>query len=587
MIQPTAPDPLLQALLDAIPYPFLFKDLQGCFLGCNQAFAADRNLTRQELLGKTAYDLLPPDEARMISVQDQELAHSGGRQSILSRVTFPVRGVRQVLVHKAAFRDPDGSPAGIAATIVDVTEQKEAEEALRRSQDLLASISRHVTDLMAILDKDGKRLYFSPSCQTVLGYSREELEAAAPLALVHPEDRNLHRQALANVFGRGAPQVTESRLRHRDGHWLHFESRTDPIFDAAGVPCQALALLGGDSPWAVIVSDQRMPGMDATELLSRVKERSPDTTRIMLTGNADQATAMEAVNRGAIFRFLTKPCASEVLVQALEAGIRQYELVTAERQLLEQTLKGSLAMLVELLGVLDPISFGRAQTMAALAEGLARDQDMPAPWIMGIASILSQIGILTVPGALVTKIHTGGFLNSSEREIANLLPEIGSNLLRHIPRLEPVAEAILYMNKNYNGTGFPTDPRRGADIPLGGRILRVAADYLNLLGNQREPRAALEEMECRSAWYDLSVLRSLARVIQDLEPAEPETQVQELSLRDLRLDHRLAGDIRTRAGMLLVPAGTRLGLSHLEKLRNFARLGGIREPIAVLTSGNG
>ena len=229
---------------------------------------------------------------------------------------------------------------------------------------------------------------------------------------------------------------------------------------------QALERLGQGLPYAVVVSDQRMPGMDGVELLSRIKESSPDTTRIMLTGNADQATAMEAVNRGSIFRFLTKPCDSDLLALTIEAGIRQYELINAEKELLERTLKGSLAMLVELLSIVDPISFGRAQSMATLAEGMARDLAMPAPWILGIASILSQIGILTVPDSLVTKIHTGGFLNSNEREIANRVPEIGSNLLRHIPRLDLVAEAILYMNKNFNGTGFPADgPARHGHSP--------------------------------------------------------------------------------------------------------------------------
>jgi len=347
---------------------------------------------------------------------------------------------------------------------------------------------------------------------------------------------------------------------------------------------EALASLARSGPFAVIVSDMRMPGMDGVELLAQVRERFPDTTRIMLTGNADQGTAMAAVNLGAIFRFLTKPCDPETLAQALEAGIRQYELVTAEKQLLEQTLKGTLEVLVELLSILDPISFGRAQTMGELAEGVARDLAMPTPWVLGIASILSQIGILTVPDALVTKLHTGGFLNSNEREIANRVPEIGSNLLKRIPRLEQVAEAIYYMNKNFNGTGFPADTLKGPDIPLGGRIIRVVADYLNLLATKGEPKLAIAEMEFRSSWYDLAVVRSLARVLKAMEPVAAETELRDLGLKELRLGQLLAGDIETASGLLLVPAGTRLGLTHLEKLRNFARLGGIREPISVVTS---
>ena len=353
--------------------------------------------------------------------------------------------------------------------------------------------------------------------------------------------------------------------------------------DVALGGAEALALMAAPEPYAVIVSDMRMPGMDGVELLKQASGLYPDTIRIMLTGNADQATAMAAVNEGTIFRFLTKPCDSEVLALALQAGIRQHELVTAEKQLLERTLKGTLAMLVEMLSILDPISFGRAQTMAEMAEGMARELAMPEPWVLGIASILSQIGILTVPNALISKIHTGAFLNSAEREVANRVPEIGSNLLRHIPRLEQVAEAIYYMNKNYNGSGFPADGLKGPDIPQGGRVLRVASDYLNLLASKGSSKAALVEMEFRSAWYDLTVVRSLARVLKGMEPAEDETEIVEVSLKELRIGDLLNGDIQNAAGLLLVPSGVRLGLTHLEKLRNFARLGGIREPISVVT----
>ena len=143
-----------------------------------------------------------------------------------------------------------------------------------------------------------------------------------------------------------------------------------------------------------------------------------------------------------------QPCDPETLAQTLEAGIRKNLLVTAEKQLLEQTIKGTLEVLVELLGILAPISFGRAQTMAELTQCVARDLAMPTPWVLGSASILSQIGILIVPDSLVAKLHTGGFFNSKEREIAYRVPEIGSNLLKRIPLLEQVAEAIYYVNNS-------------------------------------------------------------------------------------------------------------------------------------------
>lgn len=102
---------------------------------------------------------------------------------------------------------------------------------------------------------------------------------------------------------------------------------------------RALAAIAEHGPFAVVVSDLRMPDMDGIRLLSTIRERAPETVRILLTGYADLQAAIEAVNAGHIFRFLTKPCPSETLAKALEAGLAQYRLITAEKALLEQTLK--------------------------------------------------------------------------------------------------------------------------------------------------------------------------------------------------------------------------------------------------------
>ena len=95
--------------------------------------------------------------------------------------------------------------------------------------------------------------------------------------------------------------------------------------DTAGSGAEALAKFRQQSePYAVVVSDMRMPEMDGVELLRQLSESHPRTVRIMLTGNAEQAAAIEAVNRGHVFRFLTKPCSSADLKQALEEALLHY-----------------------------------------------------------------------------------------------------------------------------------------------------------------------------------------------------------------------------------------------------------------------
>ena len=108
---------------------------------------------------------------------------------------------------------------------------------------------------------------------------------------------------------------------------------------------EALRILKEKGPFAVIVSDMRMPGMNGVELLTRVRDSYPETVRLMLTGNADQGTAMEAVNNGQIFRFLTKPCPQATLVVSVALAQRQHRLIMAEKEMLQKTLMGSVTVL--------------------------------------------------------------------------------------------------------------------------------------------------------------------------------------------------------------------------------------------------
>jgi PAS domain S-box-containing protein len=234
------PGYLLQTLLDAIPYPFFYKDRHGRLMGCNRAFAISRNQSRENLIGGTVFERLPPAEAARLDRKDQEIMRSGMHETFTQDVSDGLQETRQLILHKAPFMHADGALAGIATTILDVTDQQAAEAALHQSQDLLTTISQNVTDLMAIMDAEGRRIYTSPSYLTSLGYSMEELEALAPLNLIHPEDLPLILDALANVFGQGIQQNVEYRLRHRNGAWLHFESKANPIFHPAGQPIQAL-----------------------------------------------------------------------------------------------------------------------------------------------------------------------------------------------------------------------------------------------------------------------------------------------------------------------------------------------------------
>jgi DNA-binding NtrC family response regulator len=141
----------------------------------------------------------------------------------------------------------------------------------------------------------------------------------------------------------------------------------------------ALAALEATGPYAVVVTDMRMPEMDGAQLLRKVKLLAPDTIRIMLTGDADVRSAVSAVNEGSIFRFLTKPCNKDTLAKALTAGLMQYRLLTAEKDLLENTLQGSIQVLTEVLSLVNPAAFGRALRVRRYIHQVATRMALDSP----------------------------------------------------------------------------------------------------------------------------------------------------------------------------------------------------------------
>jgi response regulator RpfG family c-di-GMP phosphodiesterase len=97
-----------------------------------------------------------------------------------------------------------------------------------------------------------------------------------------------------------------------------------------------LRAIRDNGPYAVVISDMRMPGMNGAEFLSQVRQTWPETVRMLLTGYTDINAAIDAVNEGNIFRYLTKPCEKKVLVEAINIGLAQYSLNTTEKMLVKK-----------------------------------------------------------------------------------------------------------------------------------------------------------------------------------------------------------------------------------------------------------
>jgi response regulator RpfG family c-di-GMP phosphodiesterase len=351
-------------------------------------------------------------------------------------------------------------------------------------------------------------------------------------------------------------------------------------------PIAGLAALQNGSDYSVVVADMGMPQMTGVEFLAKVREMAPDIVRIMLTGYVNQSTAAEAINQGGIFRFLNKPCSSELLVRTLEAAVAQHNLIITERDLLENTLGGSLRVLSEILALAEPKAFGQAEALRDAVRLLAASLNVSPTWDLEAAALLSQIGSVTIPPELILKARLGHVLTSGEKEVFNHIPEVGSSLLAQIPRLENVARIILYQNKNFDGTGFPDDTVAGESIPLGARILKILVDLARLEAAGSSRPAALAQLRTRAAGYDPRLLDALERTpVATVQPAETATPGATVMFADLRVGHVLRSNLETKNSMLLVTAGNKITPMLMHRLRNFASLYGIQEPVYIEDTG--
>lgn len=349
----------------------------------------------------------------------------------------------------------------------------------------------------------------------------------------------------------------------------------------------ALDIIKSTPGLAVIVSDYRMPGMNGIELLADARKNFPDITRILLTGAADLEMALDAINRGNIFRFLIKPCSPEIFLAALKDGLRQNELITSERELLGKTLNGSLKVMIDILAVLSPGIFAQAGRLRSYAHNLSSILHLEeTSWEIELAALLSQIGAVTIPRDILERWQGGELLQEAEVKMVRSVPSTGKLLIKNIPRLENVAEAVGHQDCTYRGKRR-IDAPTGEDIPLMARILKVIVDYDRLVEKSHNPAVAFQAMIVHEADYDpgiLAVFRSEVLRL-DVESSYKLTRAfkgeKETVINDLKLGMIISRDVFDRNGILIVSKDTVVTEVLIYRLMNYFHSLSISETVFV------
>jgi ActR/RegA family two-component response regulator len=335
------------------------------------------------------------------------------------------------------------------------------------------------------------------------------------------------------------------------------------LMETALGSAQALELVTANGPYAVVVSDMRMPGMDGLELLGKIRARSPDTVRVMLTGNTDIGTAINAINEGSIFRFLSKPCSREVMAKTLTAALVQYGLVVAEKQLLEQTLSRSIQVLTEVLSLVNPAAFSRAERARRYIHHIVTSMKLPNVWHYEVAAMMSQLGCVTLPSETIEAVYRGEKLSPNEQAQYDAHPSVAYDLLSKIPRLEPIARMIEQQNRPFQKES-EADPELAAMLQ-GAEILKLTLAYEKLI---HKGISRTEAVHTLSRQYH-HLRPEFFQALVELDPNSEEGEIRQCRIGALATGMIIQEEVRTQEGELLVSKGQEVTAALLSKLKNF------------------
>jgi putative nucleotidyltransferase with HDIG domain len=274
-----------------------------------------------------------------------------------------------------------------------------------------------------------------------------------------------------------------------------------------GPTCQVLCATSGEEALrlleqhdvALLITDLRLPGTTGAELLEHAAELRPHMVRIILTAHADAEALADAINRGQVYRYATKPWDDEDIRLTVARALQHYE-DTRSRHEAEETNKrlarrlramtrGVIRAIADTLEAKDRYVYGHARRVSGYASAIGRRMRLSTAMLepLGLAALLHDVGKISTPDSILLKPAA---LTEEERAIVRLHSERGARLLAAVPEMGEVAAAVRHHHENWDGTGYP-EGLAGERIPLASRVIHVADAY-DAMTSPRPFRDALD-----------------------------------------------------------------------------------------------
>ena len=373
-------------------------------------------------------------------------------------------------------------------------------------------------------------------------------------------------------------------------------------------PSEGLELIKQEA-FAVILTDQQMPQLTGLEFLAHAKQYQPDATRILITAVLSLSVAIDAINKGEIYRFIVKPWLREELLVTIKNAVQRFELIKSNAELyeatrkmnaelsekltviaaqnlkldqltqaLQQNLERSIQLSVRTLEIFNPVLASQARRVYEVSKAMVARLDLTEDQkqVLEISAWLHDVGLIGAPRKLIRKWQSApDTLDESEAAIIQNHPIAGQELASFAHNLAEVGTIIRAHHERFDGKGYP-DQLAQERIPWLARLLAVAVAYANC---QAEGDVAVEFIRNGSgSAFDPEAVRAFVRCLP--HAVVPKRQ-REVLVSELKPGMVLANGIYTANGLLLIPAGQTLSEPHIAKLQNHNQVSEITQSLLV------
>ncbi len=457
----------MKTLIDTIPSPIFCKDIHGVYRDCNREFEAYVGRKREEIVGKNAHELFPAALADRYAAKDRELLAHPGRQVYEHPIRYADGSIREVIVNKATHFNADGELAGVVGVMVDISERKRVEEALRASEQRLFEILNFLPEATLVIDKAGTVVAWNKAMESLTGIPAGDMLGKGDYAYALP------------FYGAKRPLLADLALK------------SQPEIEAGYHEVRRVG--------EILLGDAYIPNLQSGRgYLSAI-------ATVLKDAGGEVVGAIECIRDN-----------TEYKKNELERRLadQQHSL---ER--LRKSLGGTVQVISSLVATRDPFTAGHQLRTAELARAIAVELELPGERIEGLrtAAAIHDLGKIAIPADILTMPRR---LTPIEMMLIKRHAQAGYDILKDIEFPWPVARIIYEHHERLDGSGYPGG-LNGADLLLESRILMVA-DVVEAISSHRPYRpalgtaAALAEIEKnKGVRYDPEVVDVCVRLFKE------------------------------------------------------------------------